>query len=191
MKDYLIVRNFINQDRCVQMVEKIKDFMARGLDLPPDNQCPTSPGFYGVFNDELTEFLPRIEQLVGKELYPTYTYSRIYQPGEILLPHTDRNECEYSFTLALEYDGEIWPIYVQTESGVQEILLDNGDILIYKGIDLLHWRMRLENRYHYQGFFHCVDKNGPYANRKYDSRETFASTQDAVDELLRKRNVLL
>lgn len=190
MEEFKVIRNFIDQAKCNRMVAKVDDFMARGLNLKPDTQCVISPAFYGIFNDESAEFLSRIEALIGKDLYPTYTYSRLYRPGEILLPHTDRPECEYSFTLGLKYDDEIWPIYLQTSRGVEEILLDNGDILIYKGIEQMHWRMRLTKRFHYQGFFHYVDKTGPYADRKYDNHTKFATTQEAVDELLRKRNVL-
>lgn len=168
------------------MIDKIDAFYNKGYNIPADNQAPNSPTFYGIFNDESLLFLPKIEAYVNKELFPTYTYSRIYQQGEILLPHIDRWEAEYSFSLALKYDKDIWPFYVQTSTGVEEVLLENGDIVIYKGLENLHWRMRLENHFHYQAFFHYVDKNGPYAHKKYDGRHDFASTKDVIDEINRR-----
>lgn len=170
MKEYAVVRNFITLAQCNQMVDKLDNLLSKGLHLPPDDQCPSSPAFYGVFNNDSIQFLPQIEHIVDKQLYPTYTYARKYMLGEMLLPHVDREECEYSFTLSLKYDKEIWPIYLQTSNGVQEIILDNGDILIYKGIEMLHWRMRLENQFHYQSFFHYVDKDGLYSDKRYDGQ---------------------
>lgn len=189
MFTYLIVKEFIDHNGCIKMVNKINHFYKKGFNLPPDTQCPLSIPFYGIFNDESKEFLPIIEKLVGKKLYPTYTYARIYKKGEMLLPHTDRNECEYSFTLALDYDNHIWPIYLQDNGEGKEIFLERGDILIYKGTDIMHWRMQLETEFQYQCFFHYVDQNGPYSNYRFDGNNEFASTDDVIKELSRKRNV--
>jgi hypothetical protein len=188
--EYTIVRNFIDSSTCDILVNKLDNFLKSGYNVSPDVYCPNSPTFYGIFNDEAVEWLPKIEELTGKSLSPTYTYSRIYTKGEILLPHTDRPECEYSFTLALKYDKEIWPFYIQTEDGPKEIMLDNGDMLLYNGPRNLHWRMRLENDFHYQAFFHYVDNNGPYVNNKYDNRGEFATTEQIKKEIVRSKNVL-
>ncbi len=190
MKNFLIVRNFLNKDTCLSMADKLDSLHKQGLSLPPDNQCIRSPAFYGVFNDESLTFLPKIENLICKELFPTYTYSRIYQYGEILLPHTDRESCEISFTLTLKYDREIWPFYIESNGDAHEVSLDIGDILIYKGMIDSHWRLPLKSNFQYQAFFHYVDKTGPYTNHKYDKRHNFASTQESLDELKRKINVL-
>lgn len=169
MQHYKIVTNFANTEKCSEMADKLDQLFASGKSLKPDNQCIISPAFYKVFDDELEEFLPIVENLVGKKLFPTYNYARIYKPGEILLPHTDRNACEYSVTLTLKYDTEIWPIYLQLPDETVSALLEVGDAMVYKGIEHLHWRMRLVTQYHYQAFFHYVDQEGPYANEKYDS----------------------
>lgn len=190
MEEYLIIRKFADLYTCNKLVARLDQFYKDQLALPPDNQCPNSPSFYGIFNDESIEWLPKIEEAVQTKLFPTYTYSRIYATGEALQPHIDRDECEFSFTLCLKYDQNVWPIYLQTSNGPIEVLLDVGDILIYKGVENIHWRLPLENQFHYQGFFHYVDQTGPFAHKKYDGRDTFATTQDAVDELVRRKNVL-
>jgi hypothetical protein len=143
-----------------------------------------------VFNDESALWHPRIEELVNKKLFPTYTYSRIYTQGEILLPHRDREECEYSFTLTLKYDQEMWPICLETSEGVKEFYLDRGDILIYNGVDNFHWRLPLTGNFHYQAFFHYVDQQGPYVDKKFDGRFAFATSAEAIAENIRRRNVL-
>ena len=189
-EDYILVKDFIDADTCRQMVAKLDDFFSKKYNLPPDSQCTISPAFYGIFNDESINFLPKIEKLVGKSLHPTYTYSRIYRTGEVLLPHKDRPACEYSFTLALKYDKKIWPFYLQTDNGVNEIFLENGEILIYKGTRDLHWRRPLLTEYNYQAFFHYVEQDGKFDNQKYDGHEKFLSTQEALEELIRKKHVL-
>lgn len=188
MKDFLVVKKFITEEQCVQLRDKIDLFLYNGWSIR-DEQCPTSPSFYGIFNDESLAFLPFIEELTGKQLYPTYTYARLYRSNELLLPHKDRDECEYSFTLSIKTDKDTWPFYLETDNGIEEILLNDGDMLIYKGVKNLHWRMRFENQYQYQAFFHYVDKDGPYADKKYDSKDHFLSTEEAVEDL-RIQNVL-
>lgn len=190
MNNFFIVKNFLDKDTCSEMSNKLDILYEQGLSLPPDNQCTISPAFYGVFNDESLSVLSKIENLTGKNLFPTYTYARIYSKNEILLPHTDREECEFSFTLTLKYDSDIWPFYIQTEDKTFEVLLDVGDILIYKGMENLHWRMPLKSNFQYQAFFHYVDKDGLFSNKKYDGRNEFASNQDSIEELKRKKNVL-
>jgi hypothetical protein len=50
-----------------------------------------------------------------------------------------------------------------------------GDIVVYRGCDLLHWRELFdvpEGSWHVQGFFHYVDANGPHSDHKWDRRPT-------------------
>ena len=190
MDEFLIIRNFVDLNQCNTMVAKLDDWHANGFVLPPDDLCPISDSFYGIFNDESTVFLPKIEELVGKKLFPTYTYARIYARNEMLLPHRDRGACEYSFSLTLKYDQEVWPLYLQTDAGIEEVFLEPGDMLLYRGTEQLHWRLRLNTAYQYQAVFHDVDQNGPYADIKFDGRVSFGSTQDALDVLKRKKHVL-
>lgn len=188
MKDFLVVKKFITPEQCIQLQEKIDLFLYNGWSLK-DDQCINSPSFYGIFNEESLAFLPYIEELVGKKLYPTYSYARLYRQNELLLPHTDREACEYSFTLSIKNDKDPWPFYLETDTGVEEVLLDEGDMLVYRGVKKLHWRMRFENQFQYQGFFHYVDQHGPYSDKKYDGKDHYLSSMEAV-EFLREQNVL-
>ncbi len=187
--EYLIVRNFIDKETCASLVAKLDESQENGIVLEPDMLCPNSPAFYGVFNDEAVEWLPKIEELVGKRLWPTYTYSRIYAQDEVLFIHKDRAACEYSITLALKYDEKIWPFWIETSEGNVEVLLDVGDILIYNGVKNRHWRDALEGKFHYQAFIHYVDQDGPLAGCRFDGKPKFQSTQEAAEVTLRKKNV--
>jgi hypothetical protein len=187
--EYLIVRDFLNKEDCSTLSQRLDDFQSKGIVLDPDMLCPNSPAFYGIFNDEALKWLPTIEKLVDKQLYPTYTYSRIYAQNEALFVHKDRAACEYSITLTLKYDEKIWPFWIETSEGNVEVLLDVGDILIYNGVKNKHWRDALEGKFHYQAFLHFVDKNGPSAGCRFDGRPKFQSTQEAAEVTLRKKNV--
>lgn len=136
------------------------------------------PNAHSKFVDPATEALllylqPVIEKYTGLNLYPTYSIYRIYRNGDVLYPHTDRNSCEISVTLCLGHsyaNSEYkWPIFVDEKP----FFLSPTDLLIYRGIDLKHWRNTFDIKkesWHVQAFFHYVDANGHYSNLKYDQR---------------------
>lgn len=125
------------------------------------------PSTHSVYGDTLMETLllhcqPKIEELTGLKLYPTYSYYRVYKPGDVLEKHTDRRECEISATICLGYDYITddpeyhWDIYVD---GVG-IELEPGDAVIYRGCDVEHWREPFnvqEGSWQAQVFLHYVD----------------------------------
>ena len=89
-----------------------------------------------------------MEKITGVNLVPTYSYARLYKKDNELKKHKDRNSCEYSSTLNL--GGTSWPIYVEGKS----INLKSGDMLIYKGMELAHWRKPLKEGECGQVFLH-------------------------------------
>ena len=129
-----------------------------------DGQCPNS---YAHYSDVAMEILlvwlkPLMEKEIKEDLYPTYSYARIYDKGNVLEKHKDRFSCEISTTLNL--GGDLWPIFLEDKKGKQiKISLNKGDMLIYKGNELFHWREPLEKDYCVQVFLHynkiSTDKN--------------------------------
>lgn len=116
-----------------------------------------------------------MESVTNLELLPTYSFYRVYRPGDILFVHTDRPSCEISCTVCFgfKYDDENyrWPIYMEGTAIEQ----DPGDLAVYRGCDIEHWRNEFignsyNDNWHIQGFFHYVDKNGPYSEYIYDKR---------------------
>jgi len=132
----------------------------------------------GYYADPLIEVmlkqcLPAIEEQTGLELEPAYSFSRVYQEGEELKPHTDRPSCEISVTINVACTGDIWPIWMQYEDNDPiKCMLNPGDAVIYKGCEVTHWRRKLpKGQINVQFMLHYVDKNGPYAKYKFDKRE--------------------
>lgn len=144
-----------------------------GLMTWGDRLVPMTPSAYG---DSATDGLlghiqPRIEAVTGLTLIPTYSYLRLYKNGDQLLSHRDRPACEISLSLNLgQTPDEPWPIFVEGSHGPVEVALKPGDALLYRGIDLFHWREPYAGQEIVQVFLHYVDANGPHTAQKYDGR---------------------
>ena len=122
----------------------------------------------------LVEKLPEVEKIVGKKLYPTYSYSRVYVADNVLDAHVDRPSCEYSVTVNVATLGHPWPIYLKKEGSPQtQYLLEPGDAVVYKGCEIMHWRnpmSRSSSKINAQFMLHYVAKDGSHADYKWDKR---------------------
>jgi len=153
-----------------------------------DKQVPNTYSHYAdhVMETLLMKMLPVMKKETGLDLIPTYSYSRIYKNGDILRRHKDRPSCEISTTLNL--GGEPWPIFIDgtgADSVIDEdknihkpnappgtkVLLDVGDMLVYSGCELEHWREPFEGNTCAQVFLHYNHVNGPFAEKnRFDKR---------------------
>ena len=143
-------------------------------ELGGDDQAPNSHSIYGdpAFDMAMAMSTEDIGKIVGKTLIPQYTYARIYKNGSDLKIHSDRPECQYSVTICLGGDYEKqWPIWINDYAGKShEIPLDVGDMVVYHGTELKHWREKFECNMQYQLFMHYVDAEGEFKDRIYDGR---------------------
>jgi len=138
-----------------------------------DEQVPNAYSFSRTFCTEsfLMTMLPFMEAQTNKKLFPTYSYGRIYFKDAVLQVHKDRPSCEFSATLPIETNGQDWPIYIQGLDGkVREVLLKDGDICLYWGTEVYHWREKFAGNKYMQLFLHYVDKNGPHVEWAFDKR---------------------
>ena len=153
-----------------------------------DKQVPNTYSHYAdmVMETLLMKVLPKMQQETGLQLIPTYSYARIYKRGDILKRHKDRPSCEISTTLNL--GGNPWPIFIDgtgannvideyknlVKPGAPEgtkVLLDVGDMLVYSGCELEHWREPFDGDICGQVFLHYNHVNGPFAEKnKFDGR---------------------
>ena len=132
-----------------------------------DKQIPNT---YSCYSDMFMEtlmmkVLPIMQERTEMTLVPCYTYTRIYKKGDILKRHKDRPSCEISTTLHL--GGEPWTIYLEGT----KVDLNVGDMLVYSGCDLEHWREPFEGEHCAQVFLHYNNINGPFGTQnKFDKR---------------------
>ena len=152
---------------------------------------PQVPGSYAKYGDRLMETLlvktmAVMQKKTGLKLVPTYSYTRLYRKGNILQRHKDRPSCEISTTLNL--GGDAWPIFIDptgSDNVIDEyknihkpnapkgtkVVLDVGDMLVYSGCELEHWREPFEGNICGQVFLHYNHVNGPFANKNmFDGR---------------------
>jgi hypothetical protein len=113
---------------------------------------------------------PFLENVLGEELIPTYSYARLYTNGNVLEEHTDRPPCEISITIQLGRSHHYsWPIY----AGKKRFDLAEGDGVLYKGHEVPHWRNVCEGPEGYysgQMFCHFVRAKGLFAKYAGDER---------------------
>ena len=153
-----------------------------------DKQVPNTYSHYAdmVMETLLMKVLPIMKKETGLKLIPTYSYARAYKKGDILRRHKDRPSCEISTTLNL--GGDPWPIFIDgtgADSVIDEykqihkpnapegtkVLLEVGDMLVYSGCELEHWREPFEGNICGQVFLHYNHVNGPFAGTNmFDGR---------------------
>ena len=154
----------------------------------PHQQVPHTYSHYSdmLMETLLMKVLPRMQKETGLQLVPTYSYARLYKKGDILKRHKDRPSCEISTTINL--GGAPWPIFIDgtgSNNVIDEhknihkpdapkgtkVLLEVGDMLVYSGCELEHWREPFEGDICGQVFLHYNHVNGPFANKNmFDGR---------------------
>ena len=150
-----------------------------------DEQVPNTYSHYADIAMEtlLLAVQPIMEKQTGLKLIPTYAYARIYKKGDVLHRHKDRFSCEISTTLNL--GGDEWPIfieknpnkgklvegkgYVSDNTKGTKVILNPGDMLVYKGNILEHWRDEFNGDHCVQVFLH------------YNNLETKGSAENVFD----------
>jgi len=105
---------------------------------------------YAVHNEPVARFfhqqiLPSLSAVSGEKLKPSYVYLASYLSGAELKKHTDREQCEVSITLCLDFSPEPelatpWPIRLDTANGTVVVHQGLGDGLAYRGTQLPHYR---------------------------------------------------
>jgi hypothetical protein len=207
MKSYIVINNALDKSICQFLTGyfllKRRTFKTM-LDKGYINHLDRDHGTYNdkqvgncfsVYSDIAAETIlqivqKKVEEAVGFDLVPTYSYSRVYDKGHQLYRHKDRASCQFSSTLNI--GGDLWPIYLDTtgsdnilskyinETGEvtiikpnapkgDEIILKQGDMLIYQGKAMEHWRNPFEGEYCVQTFLHYNKKNQEN-NNIYDNR---------------------
>jgi hypothetical protein len=174
-----IIKNAISSDMCEYIAHNM-ELLRLLLGNPPDPTISNAFGYYSpIFLESFLLLMqPKIENVIGKRLYPTYSYGRIYGYGSTLERHTDRPSGEYAITCCIEKQID-WPILFEiNKENVESYELNLGDICIYKGIEYPHWRNAYTGTRHIQVFLMYVNADGPYSEWKFDKRSMLGQGLD-------------
>jgi alkylated DNA repair dioxygenase AlkB len=139
-----------------------------------DQQVLDTYSFYSnpIMEVLLEKLKPLMQKETGLNLCETYSYCRLYKKGDVLKRHKDRMSCEISTTLNL--GGDSWPIFLEpseeTKKPGVKVDLKPGDMLIYRGCDLEHWREPFTGKNCGQVFLHYNNVDTQGLNNKFDGR---------------------
>ena len=205
---YVLFDDVLSKDMCDFLTNYLQLKKEAGYMTPPvslggdDLQCPKSWSIYGdpAFDAILLQLTPALSQLLGMRLIPAYTYARIYEPGEVLEWHRDRPSCEISGTMTLGMGNpkEKWPIYVghpDATEGSQKVGvpvdIGIGELMMYSGCEVPHWRDEYEGTWQAQVFFHYVREDGPYAQEcVYDGRPSLGIFKNSKEYEIQNKRII-
>ena len=190
---YIIIRKAIDKDlseflyNYFTMKKQMYDTMINSRYISPfesafgnyENDNEQIPNTYSHYSDVAMETLmlkcqPKMEKATGLKLYPAYTYARIYKKGDILKRHKDRFSCEISTTMNL--GGDKWSIYLEPSGELNKkgikVDLSPGDMLVYSGCELEHWREKFKGKISAQVFLHYNNTKTKFAKENmFDKRK--------------------
>jgi len=192
---YLVVKNAVSEDVCKILAKEFKllEDMAHKLKLPrgfgtddPVSATDSFPYNDGLIKNSFSWYSPlgfealseviikaEVENAVGAEVYPTYSYARIYYNGASMIKHTDRAASDFVVSCCISIDDTAapWPIgFIDNNNTPVLVEQEPGDIVIYKGNEIAHWRDTYSGTEQIQCFLSYVLKNGPKAGLRYDTR---------------------
>ena len=166
-----------------------------------------------------------IQEKLNLELVPTYYFSREYYTDAVLYAHRDRPSCEISATIAIGHETmnqKPWPIWIKNDkefsgqnlsafevsqglnaeerlrTSCHDIYLEPGDVMVYQGCNVLHWRDPFEGIFSRHTFVHFVNKNGliykQFPQIEFDFRSSlsgsYADIEPETAKLMEKVNSL-
>lgn len=169
--NFLLLPQFISRQRAQALAQSLEQQHA-ATPLVSDTLVPGAPAVYDFlpFVRLLIEKIPQVEALSEEKVLPTYTYARLYNHGEVLPVHEDRDACELSLSLNLDAD-EPWPIWLKTPAGeTMSVSLQPGDAVMYLGCQTPHWREPFEGRFCTQVFMHYVFAFGTRTYAYFDKK---------------------
>jgi hypothetical protein len=176
-KYYTRIRQIVPEEERLRLLQHAID-RSKTDSMAPDTRVPGTPAAYADPRMEnlLEKLIPVIEEITELQLFPTYSYFRVYKNSDALGKHTDRFACEITASVNLGYRANsLWPIWIEGPRGPACIEMEAGDAVVYRGRDCPHWREPFIGEFAAQVFLHYVDQNGPLAAWKFDKRKRLAS----------------
>src|ERR1700674_1640239 len=170
-KNYVPLANLIHPFNLAALSRYYRRSIRRGMIWLGDEQ---SSRRYVAHNERVARFFHHqiakaVSAIAGEPVKPSYVYLASYLSGAVLKKHTDRQQCEFSVTLCLDFSPEPelatpWPIRLDTSEGTVAVYQALGDGLVYRGTKVPHYRNALAAGHTSTSiFFHYVpaDFSGP------------------------------
>lgn len=122
---------------------EIKNSMGQSMDgfTQRTGASHNDPVIYKHFT---TDIYPKVKQILGHDVKPTYTFLSRYAKGAELKSHIDKgNQCFYTVSHTIycdpHYSAAEW--YIDVDGS--RVGLSVGQAVLFRGRDLVHWRPRM------------------------------------------------
>jgi len=151
-KKYAIIRNLVHPLQLRAMRRYYRALVAAGKVPKGDSQVAER---YRLHSEFVARFLhpqlsPLLSELTEESIKPSYVYFASYHESAALPRHLDREQCEFSISIQIDYSPEPngatgWPLFLENTlpRAVDAVNLGLGDGVIYKGRELAHYRHAL------------------------------------------------
>ena len=192
-----VIREGVSKETCEQLKTEylmIKEVVETQYSGPTSD--PIMPGAFAMYSPVCFEAMgqviqPMIEQVVGCELYQTFSYARVYVKGTNLVRHRDRTSGEWVGNVCITRDDTDWELYIELDGKSHQILLNQGDICIFRGHKDYHWRPKYTGELQVQAFVSYVDVNGKYAKNKYDGRPMLSMPWESAADFIQEEQAMI
>ena len=192
-----VIREGVSKETCEQLKTEylmIKEVVETQYSGPTSD--PIMPGAFAMYSPVCFEAMgqviqPMIEQVVGCELYQTFSYARVYVKGTNLVRHRDRTSGEWVGNVCITRDDTDWELYIELDGKSHQILLNQGDICIFRGHKDYHWRPKYTGELQVQAFVSYVDVNGKYAKNKYDGRPMLSMPWESAADFIKEEQAMI
>jgi hypothetical protein len=180
-KGFVLASDFVAEETCDLLREYVEQQSKLGMVETAGGEPRGSYREYSTVLGEslLNLLMSRVEALVGRPLTPTFSFLRVYGPGECLASHTDRDACEVCVSIhfarwADNGAADGWPLYFDGEPLACEV----ADAVVFKGTKVKHWRRPRKGSAWGILSLHYVYSDGRHAGEKYDRRATLGASKE-------------
>ena len=171
--EFTYAQFIIQRDAMLAMGNSMESLQDRNFKLIGAKGCFAL--YSPIFFETLSLYIkPKLEKILGRKIYPTYSYGRIYKNKSKLEKHTDRHSSEIVASVSIFKDIK-WNFFIEYENEKVGVDLEPGDAVIYSGNTLPHWREEYTGKEHVNCFLSYVYVDGNHSHLKYDDRPYLAT----------------
>jgi hypothetical protein len=105
---------------------------------------------HSIYDEETSRFVQHqitalVNRITPARVEPSHCQVSVYQPGAFLRRHKDQPQYVWNLSLVVDAEPEFdleraWPINLEVEGRAEEVRLEIGDAVLYRGSEFTHWR---------------------------------------------------
>ncbi|WJG11180.1 hypothetical protein [Aliiglaciecola sp. LCG003] len=176
---YFVCRNLFSD----KLIDILRNYYQLFSESHKFKTCPISGEStlqarrFVIFESILDVFSLYLNEQLDSQYLPTLSNVRESHLTSSFPAHTDRSACEVtcSFPLFVE-KSHPWPLYLAKEANAKgtPIYLNIGDLVVFKGHEIFHWREPYSGSRQVQVQMHYVQQGGKFEKYRYDEQGELA-----------------